>query len=215
MKITTREDYCPKESLFSEKIPENPLNLFEKWYQKAAENDPNTANIMAVSTLGEKNIPAQRILLLKEIAEEKLIFYSNYESTKGKDLAKNPVISALFYWEKFKIQIHLQGSAEKISREKSVEYFQTRPLGSRISAIISQQSQRLDDYENLVKKAENERKKAEKNPKDYEQPPQHWGGYAITPKRWEFWQGQPNRLHQRIVYELSEKGVWSTYKIYP
>lgn len=214
MKIDQREDYQPKENfLSSKKPPKDPLKLFKKWYSEAEKFDATSANNMVLSTVNRLNRPRQRIVLLREISEGNLIFYTNYQSKKGQALEGNPYVSALFYWGEFHRQVLLSGIAKKVSREKSIAYFQTRPLENRVGAIFSKQSKPLENYEIFSAKVAEEIKKAEKDESNYSCPA-NWGGYAITPMEWEFWQGQPSRLHHRISYRLSKKN-WKVQRLYP
>lgn len=214
MKIEHREDYHPpKDFLASKNPPKDPLALFKKWYREAEKVDDSTANIMVLSTVNRLNRPRQRIVLLREIDGGNLIFYTNYQSKKGQDLEKTPYVSALFYWKELHRQVLVAGAAKKVSREKSIAYFEKRPLANRIGAIFSKQSRPLENYETFSAKVAMEIKKAEKDPSSYTCPT-HWGGYALTPMEWEFWQGQPSRLHRRISYRLTKK-KWEVQRLYP
>jgi pyridoxamine 5'-phosphate oxidase len=187
-----------------------PFELFSNWYAQAFKAECLEPNAFVLSTVDYKSHPSSRILYLKELINNKFVFYSNYQSHKGKDLAANPKASMLFFWPSLQRQVRIEGFCEKVSEETSDTYFKSRPRGSQIGAWASHQSDQLNDRKDLEKRLE---MYAEKFPDLVERPP-HWGGYEIKPTLIEFWQGRPSRLHDRIVYELAD-GNWEIYRKNP
>lgn len=176
----------------------NPIVLFKNWFKEAFEKKCPESNAMVISTVGEDKIPSSRVVYLKEMKDESFIFYTNYESKKGKDMALNPVVSALFYWEKLARQVRIQGEVKKISKEETAAYFSSRPRESQIGAWSSHQSETIDNRATLEEKVKEMQKRFEG--KSIPCPP-FWGGYSITPFSIEFWQGRESRLHDRIIFE--------------
>jgi pyridoxamine 5'-phosphate oxidase len=205
-----RKNYS-KSELLEEKIPLNPFHLFEEWFLEAKKSKILEANAMCFSTSNKKGFVSSRILLLKEFSQDGFIFFTNYDSRKGNDLKENPNSSILFFWDILERQIRIEGKVYKISRKKTVDYFYSRPLDSQIGAIISNQSQIL-----------NSRNELEENFKKYKLNldiqknlvPKNWGGYILKPNYFEFWQGRPNRLHDRIGFKKS-KSSWKLNRLYP
>lgn len=201
-----REDYN-KYSIDEESIAPLPFDYFKLWFDQAVIdlNPEPTAFILSTSI---DNLPQSRVVLLKEVEEETFVFYTNYLSKKGTDIAMNPNVSMLFFYPNSQRQIRIHGAAHKLSRDKAISYFDTRPEESRISAIASPQSKIISKTE-LIQRAEDIRKS------DRLDCPEHWGGYAIVPTYFEFWQGQPARLHDRIVYEKMADNSWKRYRLAP
>lgn len=190
-------------------VPANPFVLFEKWYEEAFQNETE-ANAMTISTVNAEGIPSSRIVYLKEIAEERFVFFTNYNSHKGHDLTQNPNIALSFFWKELQRQVRVVGVAQKSAAQVSDDYFATRPRMSQLGAWASHQSEALTSREEL------ERRMAELEvcfPTDVPRP-EHWGGYDVIPQKIEFWQGRPSRLHDRVVYEFQD-GQWNTYRINP
>lgn len=187
-----------------------PFSLVAQWLQEAIERGVSEPNAMSISTIGLDGYPHSRIVYLKELVEEGPIFYTNYNSAKGKALEANAKVHALIFWPGLERQISITGTVEKVPDEISDEYFQSRPWGSKIGAWASHQSEELasrDELENRVKEL------AELYPKEVPRPP-HWGGYVILPVQIEFWQGRASRLHDRIVFELND-GNWRVFRKNP
>ena len=190
--------------------PLNPFLLFEDWYNASFDHYNEEANIMALSTMGVNNFPSSRIVLLKGFSDKGFVFFTNYHSRKGLEIAENPLVSLLFYWPLYERQIRIEGSAEKINPELSDKYFASRPRDSKIGALISPQSQVVPDRKFL----ENKFTEAEYTFPDEIPRPFHWGGYIVKPSGMEFWQGRPGRLHDRLLYTLRES-EWIISRLAP
>jgi pyridoxamine 5'-phosphate oxidase len=206
-----RREYT-KQKLSSRSVKADPIIQFELWLQEAVSANCLEPTGMNVSTVSENSSPASRMVLLKGVDKGQLIFYTNYQSRKAQHLAKNPSISALFYWPELERQVNIEGVVEKCSAEESDQYFQTRPWKSRIGAIISPQSKSIKNR-SYIKKAF--LMEAAKHLPDYVPRPQNWGGYRITPGRIEFWQGRSSRLHDRILFTKVPDGQWAIERLAP
>lgn len=199
--------------LLKESIPENPMELFQKWFYEADSFDGiEEANAMSVSTLGLDGFPKTRIVLLKRYTWEGFVFFSNYNSEKGKAIEKDPRVSLNFFWHSLERQIVIKGRAEKLAENLSDGYFETRPDGSKLGAWASDQSQEIESREDLDRQLADMETKF----KNQEIPrPEHWGGYLVRPESIEFWQGRPNRMHDRLRYTLEEDYNWKIARLQP
>lgn len=202
-----------KFELLLKDVPENPMELFQKWFfavDKFFPEDEN--NAMTVSTYGLDGYPKSRVVLLKKYTYEGFIFFTNYKSEKGKAIAKHPNVCLSFFWHGAEQQIIIKGKAEKIANNLSDGYFESRPRGSQLGAIASNQSEIVQNREFLEVKLSNleNEYKGKAIPR-----PTHWGGYIVKPVEIEFWQGRPNRLHDRIRYQLQEDYSWKIDRLSP
>lgn len=206
-----RRDYKISEINFNS-IPPNPVELFKKWYEEAQNSnlivEPNAMN---VATVGEDGFPRNRVVLLKEYNNEGFIFYTNYESQKGKAIESNPNVCLSFFWDRLERQVIIKGVAEKTSQQQSEDYFNKRPFESRVGAMVSHQSSVIGLDADLTE----ETLRLEKEFEGKQVPkPDYWGGFLIRPVEIEFWQGRPSRLHDRLRYRL-ENGSWITERLAP
>ncbi|SDX47903.1 Pyridoxamine 5'-phosphate oxidase [Lutibacter oricola] len=202
-----------KKELSKKEVSDNPLELFQKWFYEVEEfgGDIET-NAMTISTIGLDGFPKNRVVLLKKYTWEGFIFYTNYNSEKGKAIEKNPNVCLSFFWHNIERQVIIKGKAEKISKNLSDGYFESRPDGSKLGAWASDQSEIVPSRNFLDKKL----KDFEENYKGQEIPrPPHWGGYIVKPQSIEFWQGRPNRMHDRLIYTLQEDFDWKIDRLAP
>lgn len=205
-----RQDYRAAE-LTQKEVNKNPIKQFEKWFSDALEAQLYEPNVMTLATVDKSGKPNARIVLLKGFDELGFSFYTNYLSTKGKELKKNPYACLVFFWADLERQIRIEGKVEKLDKETSEAYFHSRPQGSQIGAIASPQSQIISDRTSLEKKVD----ELTSTYKDKTIPkPAHWGGYIVKPIAIEFWQGRTNRLHDRIKYDLID-GKWQINRLAP
>lgn len=202
-----------KSELLETTIPEDPMNLFHRWFYEAEDlGGIEEVNAMTVSTIGLDGFPKARVVLLKKFNEEGFIFFTNYNSEKGKALESNPNVCLSFFWHSMERQIIVKGIAEKTSDTVSDNYFDTRPDGSKLGAIVSSQSEVIPSRSFL----EENLKFLETQFKNKEiLRPKHWGGYLVRPLSVEFWQGRPNRLHDRIRYQIQDDFSWKIERLSP
>ena len=205
-----RVDYSG-EILDIEKLENNPINQFKLWFNDAKSNKIIEPNAMVLSTISKENTINSRTVLLKDIYKNGFVFYSNYNSRKGKDINNNNNVSAVFLWKKIERQIIIKGYISKISVKDSEKYFNSRPRKSRIAAWASKQSSKLKNSKDLIDSFNfyDKKFKEDKIPL-----PDFWGGYLIEPYSVEFWQGRSSRMHDRIIYKKIKK-KWDISKLYP
>ena len=202
-----------KSELLETTIPEDPINLFQKWfYETEEQGNSGEVNAMTVATIGLDGFPKSRIVLLKKFNEEGFVFYTNYNSEKGKAISANPNVCLSFFWQVMERQVIIKGIAEKTLESVSDTYFDSRPDGSKLGAIVSPQSEIIPSRDYL----ETNLKALEKEFHEKEIPrPKNWGGFLVKPIEVEFWQGRPNRLHDRIRYQLQQDYTWSIDRLSP
>ena len=202
-----------KGSLLESGISDNPLELFQKWFSEVDQHFPqDETNAMTLSTLGLDGFPKGRVVLLKKYMQQGFIFYTNYESEKGKSIISHPKVSLSFHWAGAERQVIIKGKAEKIAVDVSDGYFESRPRGSQLGAHASQQSTVVPNRQTL----ENQLKTLEEKFKNKSIPrPEFWGGFIVKPIEIEFWQGRANRLHDRIRYQLQSDLNWKIERLSP
>ncbi|PIA81947.1 pyridoxamine 5'-phosphate oxidase [Gaetbulibacter sp. 4G1] len=207
-----RKSYEKGELLLAD-APENPMELFQKWFYEVDKFfTEDETNAMTISTIGKDGYPKSRVVLLKKYTFEGFIFYTNYESEKGKAIAENPNVCLSFFWHGAERQIIIKGKAEKIAANLSDGYFESRPRGSQLGAVVSNQSDTIESREYL----ENKLQGLEEEYEGKEIPrPGYWGGYIVKPVEIEFWQGRPNRLHDRVRYKLQSDYNWKIDRLSP
>jgi pyridoxamine 5'-phosphate oxidase len=206
-----RSDY-QLAALNEKETGDDPVSFFEKWLLQAQDAKITEVNAMALSTVDDSGKPHSRIVLLKGLENGGLIFFTNYDSAKGRQMAGNNQAALLFFWKELERQVRIEGRIDKISAAASDRYFHSRPKGSQLSAAVSPQSQVITGRKILEEKAG----QLENDYKDKEIPrPENWGGYTLIPHYMEFWQGRNSRLHDRIAFEKKEDGLWSRYRLAP
>ena len=219
MDFTDQRLSYEKGELDQQSVPASPFELFKSWMDEAIAQKVQEPYAMSVATCGADNKPSVRIVLLREITETGIVFYTNYESAKGQDVAANPNAEALFFWHELERQVRISGRIAKIDADKSANYFQKRPHDSQIGAWVSQpQSGEVANREVMEQTFE---QLQAKYPENTTVPtPAFWGGYEITVETIEFWQGRANRMHDRIVYTQDSEGSestesWTTKRLLP
>jgi len=189
----------------------NPIKQFYSWFAAAIRAGIHDANTMTLATC-EAERPSARVVLLKDFDERGFVFFTNYASDKGKQLEKNPHAALVMYWMEVERQIRIEGKVEKTLREESEKYFHSRPAGAQLGAWASQQSQVIDARRVLDARLEEMKQRFAEGPIPL---PPHWGGYRLKPERIEFWQGRPDRLHDRFRYSRQSDGSWSIDRLAP
>lgn len=202
-----------KHELLLKDVPENPMELFQKWFYEVDQFFPeDETNAMTIATIGLDGFPKSRVVLLKKYTYEGFVFYTNYNSEKGKAIAINPNVCLSFFWSKAERQIIIKGTVEKIAENLSDGYFESRPRGSQLSAVVSNQSEVIKSRTVL----EDKLKALEQELEGKEIPrPKFWGGFIVKPIEIEFWQGRANRLHDRIRYRLQPDYNWEINRLSP
>jgi pyridoxamine 5'-phosphate oxidase len=188
----------------------NPFEQFTKWWNDAVKSEIDEVNAMTLATVQTNGTPSARIVLLKDYSDKGFVFFTNYESNKGKNLAANPHAALVFFWKELERQIRIEGTVEKVSAEESDEYFNSRPTGSKIGAWASAQSAVIP-YREVIE--QNVQKYTQVFGTEIPRPP-HWGGYRVVPSMFEFWQGRSSRLHDRLQYNLVN-GIWQRQRLAP
>ena len=195
-----------------ELVQANPFAQFGKWWNEAVTASIEEVNAMTLATSSSDGLPSARIVLLKGYDANGFVFFTNYDSFKGKQLEENPRACLVFFWPELERQIRITGLVKKIGAKESDEYYKTRPLGSQVGAHISPQSQVIESRQWLTTREFELLKEFDGRPVTR---PENWGGYCVQPVTFEYWQGRPNRLHDRIQYSLQEDGTWSIERLAP
>ena len=206
-----RKDYM-LQSLSETDAKKDAIEQFSAWWQDAINSKIDEVNAATLCTATIDGKPAGRIVLLKGFDANGFVFFTNYNSNKGKELEANPQACLVFFWKELERQIRVDGTIQKISDAENDEYYFSRPVGSQVGAWASPQSSVIENREVIEKNVE--RYKTEFDVKPISRP-SHWGGYRITPTCLEFWQGRPSRLHDRLRYTLQENGVWKIERLAP
>ena len=200
-------------ALTKDKVDANPIRQFQTWYDEVRANGVSEQDSisMTLATATKDGRPSARIVLLKSFDDRGFVFYTNYQSRKAKELDENPRACLLFYWSQLWRQVRIEGSVEQVSRAESESYFQSRPLGSKLGAWASNQSEVVENRETLEARFNEQQKRFGADvPR-----PEHWGGFRVKPDTIEFWQGRDNRLHDRLRYRLEEDGGWLIERLAP
>jgi pyridoxamine 5'-phosphate oxidase len=206
-----RKNYSQKK-LLEKDVAANPITQFQQWWDETLTAGIDEANAMTLATASVDAVPSARTVLLKNFDEKGFVFFTNYNSYKGQQLAENPKACLVFFWKELERQIRITGLVMKLNAEESDSYFYSRPIGSQLAAVVSPQSQVIENREWLDEKYNNLEK--ELKTEDIKRP-EHWGGYIVKPVIIEFWQGGPSRLHDRLQYSLQENGKWKMERLAP
>lgn len=205
-----RRDYS-REDLAIGHLDPDPIKQFMVWFRAAGAAGPNEPNAMTLATAGEGGRPSARVVLLKDVSQGGFVFYTNYESRKGDDLAENPQAALVFFWPELERQVRVEGRAERVDRSDSEAYWRTRPRGAQLGAWASDQSRVIAGRPVLDDRL---REVAQRYAGVDVPAPPHWGGWRIMPSEIEFWQGRPDRMHDRLIYRRAEPG-WTVERLAP
>jgi pyridoxamine 5'-phosphate oxidase len=206
-----RKEYT-RASLDEGTVSADPIQQFQQWFREAYDAELPEPTAMNLATVTPQNTPTSRVVLLKGIENNRFLFFTNYQSDKGKELEVNPACALTFFWAELERQVRIEGIATRLDEQKSLEYFQSRPRGSQVGAWSSPQSAVIKDRHILEERVEQMEKKFQGQ--DALPKPQQWGGYEVEPLLFEFWQGRPSRLHDRIEY-VKVDGVWQIHRLAP
>lgn len=204
-----RKNYAQR-SLSEKDTDKDAIVQFRKWWQEAIDAQIDEANAMTLATASVDGLPSARIVLLKGVYPEGFVFFTNYESYKGRQLAENPKACLVFFWRELERQVRITGIVQKVSAAASDEYFYSRPVESQAGAMASPQSRVIESKEWLDQRYEELSQHPDKIKR-----PDHWGGYIVKPVVIEFWQGRPSRLHDRLEYSLQDDGTWKIERLAP
>ena len=206
-----RQEYM-RAGLSEAHMDANPIKQFERWFQEALQAGVPLPNAMTLATVAASGAPSARIVLLKGVEDGCFVFYTNYRSRKGRELEARPAACLVLLWSDLERQVRIDGAVEKVAAADSDAYFASRPLGARLSAIASSQSEPVPDRFTLEKSMEEAKKRNGEHPPR----PPHWGGFRVVPAAIEFWQGRADRLHDRLVYQRARPGgAWSLQRLAP
>ena len=206
-----QRDY-PGEPLRRSSLDADPMLLFDRWLQEAAQEDPLDAHSMTLATADTQARPSARIVLLKQADQQGFVFFTNYQSRKAQELEANPFASLVFYWPHLALQVRVEGRVERVSDRESDDYFGSRPRGSQIAGSISPQSAMVESRESLEEAYRRLEEELDgRNPER----PANWGGFRLRPSAVEFWKGRPDRLHDRILYTRLDDDSWGILRLAP
>ena len=211
MDLTALRKSYERDALDEQASEHDPLAQFDRWMKQALEGQLPEPNAMTLATVGPEGRPSTRIVLIKGYDARGIVWYTNYDSRKGRELAHSPQAALQFHWVELERVVRIEGRAEKTDDAQSDAYYATRPLDSRIGAWASPQSQVIESRAVLVTNAARYAAQFLLNPPR----PPHWGGYRLVPDRWEFWQGRKSRLHDRLRYRLDDAGHWLRERLAP
>lgn len=206
-----RKNYSQAE-LHEKDVSEDPIHQFQHWFAQALNSGIAEANAMTLATTGTHARPSARIVLLKAFDERGFTFFTNYDSRKAEQMLENPFAALTFLWKEIERQVRIEGTVEKTTFKESEDYFHSRPRMSQIGALASQQSRRVSSKVEMLETFANIQLEFEGKQIPM---PLNWGGFRLKPEYFEFWQGRPSRMHDRIVYELLTNGQWEIYRLYP
>jgi pyridoxamine 5'-phosphate oxidase len=210
MSLSDLRQIYEKHVLIEKQAKASPFDQFQLWFDEALAAKVPEANAMTLATVDTQGQPSARIVLIKEVNSQGFVFYTNYESRKGLDMQANPKACLLFFWQPLERQVRIEGRIEKVSPQDSDAYYHSRPLGSRIGAWASRQSQPISRQELEARELDFQQRYGESPPR-----PDHWGGYRLVPILFEFWQGRPSRLHDRLVYSPEGQQSWKIDRLSP